>query len=134
MGYWSTDENGVSFAGDGSLIWGDFPADELDTALADTIHGFMEANHEWPTKDMVLAAGLDAINKIDDQGAVPTYFVVGLRRARDEFTEDIGREPSPAELKAGLLFSLGGQFDDNGRLSKDWIEDHPFDPDAVSKS
>lgn len=63
MGYWIQNEQGKSLQVEGTLIWGDAPADSMDRALKDIISAF--------------------------------------RRDKD-------RLPTEAEVKAGLLFSLGG--------------------------
>lgn len=56
MGYWSQDEDGNSFAGDGSMVWGDAPADIVGDALADIVAVFT-ADVGRPPTDAELRAG-----------------------------------------------------------------------------
>jgi len=62
MGYWSTAPDGTSFAGDGSMLWGDTPADIFGRAIKEVIA---------------------------------------------DFTANVGRGATVAELRAGFEFSLG---------------------------
>jgi hypothetical protein len=60
MGYWSTNEQGVSFAaaeGD-QMIWGDAPADIMDEALEDVVKTFADGVGRRPTKAEI-RAGLE---------------------------------------------------------------------------
>ena len=132
MGYWSTDAEGHSFVETADeLIWGDAPADELSMAFAKIMNDLRHHNGSWPTRDEVLAIGLDAIRKMDDPNAIPTHQVIGMRQAAEWFAEDIGRQPREAEMVAGLKFELSGIFDDDGQVDPDWIEDHPYNPEAA---
>lgn len=49
MSYWSTAPDGTSFAGDGSLMWGDYPADIFANAIEDVIRVFGEDLGRKPT-------------------------------------------------------------------------------------
>ncbi|UAK38423.1 hypothetical protein K8O93_01060 [Gordonia bronchialis] len=132
MGYWSTDAEGHPFAETADeLIWGDAPADELGIAFGRVMNTLRHHNGSWPSRDEVLAIGLDAIGKMDDPNAIPTYQVIGMRQAAEWFAEDIGRQPREAEMVAGLKFGLSGIFDDDGQVLPDWIEDHPYNPEAA---
>lgn len=66
MGYWATAPDGTSFSGDGTLLWGDHPADIFACAIEDAVN---------------------------------------------VFTEDVGRRPTAAELRAGFEFHLKGMVE-----------------------
>ncbi|QWS68274.1 hypothetical protein SEA_VANLEE_158 [Gordonia phage VanLee] len=132
MGYWNTNPAGASLLSeDTGMIWGDIPADEIDSAMAKVINDMRHANREWPTREEILAVFLPAVDQVDDQHALPTYQVLGVRKAAEEFAEDIGRKPTRDELVAGLHFSLGGPFNRDGSIDTDWIAEHPYNPEAA---
>lgn len=58
MGYWNTDNSGVSFTGDGEMLWGDSPADALDDALLKIAAAFKEDVGRYPTAGEI-RAGLE---------------------------------------------------------------------------
>lgn len=58
MGYWNTTPDGGSFATDSELVWGDEPADIMDSALAEIIEVFDDAMSRKPTIEE-LRAGLE---------------------------------------------------------------------------
>jgi len=59
MGYWSTNSQGHSFADDegGDMMWGDAPADAVDTALTEIIKAFRSDLGRAPSLEE-LKAGL----------------------------------------------------------------------------
>jgi hypothetical protein len=60
MGWWTQNRDGVSFASDDSeeMLWGDGPADVMDSALAAIVEAFEQAQGRRPTKAEV-RAGLE---------------------------------------------------------------------------
>lgn len=56
MGWWSQNEKGESFEGDGALVWGDSCADAMDDALSKITAEFESEQGRKPTKEE-LAAG-----------------------------------------------------------------------------
>lgn len=55
MGWWSTDESGVSFVGDGEMMWGDGPADIIDNAIDEIEKAFLEGLGRKPTQDELIS-------------------------------------------------------------------------------
>lgn len=49
MGWWSADEEGNSLQADGSLVWGDEPADRMDDALDAIERSFVKEQGRKPT-------------------------------------------------------------------------------------
>lgn len=65
MGYWKQDAEGHSFSGDGSMVWGDAPADYIDDGIAQAIHAFQADVGRLPT-----AAELTAGIQFSLRGAI----------------------------------------------------------------
>ena len=103
MGYWSQNKQGHSFAIEPGvdMLWGDGPADELDSALNDV---YLQLGRV-PTREEMLVMFDDA-----SRGSVeyPAGLLLqdGLGSASAAFQEDIGREPTSDELRGGFLFSI----------------------------
>lgn len=49
MGWWSQAEDGRSFAGDGSMVWGDEPADLMGDVLNAIALSFQHQLNRYPT-------------------------------------------------------------------------------------
>lgn len=61
MGWWSSGEDGASFA-NSELIWGDGPADIMDNALDKIVKEFQEDWQRKPTRKELIAGLLFSIN------------------------------------------------------------------------
>lgn len=92
MGYWTS----------GAGLWGDGPADEVDASLEEIYQELGRVPSEEELLEMFSLAA-------DGLVEAPVIGVLqdGLTKARAEFRADIGREPSPGELRQGFIFSLG---------------------------
>ena len=106
MGYWATDAEGHSFATDAKgekLLWGDAPADEIDSTL-DSLYSLLGRQ---PQVGELVDLFEQAVSGGSENEAV-LYLQIGLRNASSIFAHDLDRAPLPAELRAGFLFALGG--------------------------
>lgn len=86
MGWWTTNEQGHSFApvedGDTELLWGDGPADHMDDALAAIIAEFRQGLGRAPSLEELkagllfsAACALEADEKHREEAALYTYEV-----------------------------------------------------------
>jgi len=55
MGWWSQDDSGFSFTGDGETVWGDGPADTIDLALEEIRREYETAWGRPPTKQEIIS-------------------------------------------------------------------------------
>lgn len=84
MGYWNTDENGISFSDSPKdMVWGDAPADAMDEALHTIIAAFRRDLGRAPSLDELKAgllfsaqAALDADEERRQENQLYTYEVV----------------------------------------------------------
>lgn len=116
MGYWATSPEGHSFSSNAKvgiegefivlspgekLIWGDAPADEIDSCL-DEIFDLLD--HVPDREDLLDLFSFATSGAPKSQAAI--HLQVGLSAAIAAFHADWERDPSAAELRAGYLFSL----------------------------
>lgn len=68
MGWWNqnVDGVGVTVGGDGSLMWGDAPADLIDDAIVEAILAFRDGVGRYPTAAEVWAGLLFSAGDLDD--------------------------------------------------------------------
>jgi hypothetical protein len=100
MTHWS--RSGISFAeghtANGTeLLWGDHPAAMIEEGVQRLIARLYAELRRYPT-----------VAEIDEQiyGATAAPQIVeGMANAARVFREDVGRDPTPAEMQAGLLFA-----------------------------
>jgi hypothetical protein len=100
MNNWS--QSGTNFAeghaADGAeLVWGDPPAAMIEEGIQRLIARLYTELRRHPT-----------VAEIDEQTYGPTAapeIVEAMANAARVFREDVGREPTPDELQAGLLFA-----------------------------
>ena len=71
MGWWSTSESGVSFMGDGSLVWGDSPADLMDDAIDSIKEIFVRDVGRLPSKTEIIAGVYFTLGGAEDLPDVP---------------------------------------------------------------
>ena len=98
MGYWNTSATGESFASgtnpDGSeMLWGDSPADAIDSGIDRLIARLNIELGRPPT-----VAEIDAVK------AAAPEMVAAIAEAIVVFCDDLGRQPTDGEIKAGLAF------------------------------
>lgn len=99
MGYWGTSRSGESFAAgvndDGSeMLWGDAPADALDEGIVRLVTRLRLDLGRFPT-----------VEEVDAVKATAPEMVAAIVEASKAFRRDIERDPSDAEIAAGLAFS-----------------------------
>jgi hypothetical protein len=101
MGYWGTSATGGSLRPDGDrnpdgseMLWGDSPADRIDSGVSDLITRLRLDLGRFPTVVEVDAAFGDSTEIAD-----------AVAGAREAFARDIGREATDGEVAAGLAFS-----------------------------
>ena len=103
VGYWPTDKEGHSFSVNKGedLTWGDSPADELDSCLKEVydILGRVPSHPE-------MIALFNQARQAQPASQAARHLKDGLGDAAASFASDLKREPSPAELRAGFLFSV----------------------------
>jgi hypothetical protein len=101
MGYWGTSATGDSLRPDGDrnpdgseMLWGDSPADRIDSGVSDLITRLRLDLGRFPTVAEVDAA-------FDDSAEIAD----AVAGAREAFAHDIGRDATDGEVAAGLAFS-----------------------------
>lgn len=101
MGYWGTSSTGDSLRPNGDrnpdgseMLWGDSPADRIDSGVSDLITRLRLDLGRFPTVAEVDAAFGDSAEIAD-----------AVAGAREAFARDIGREATDGEVAAGLAFS-----------------------------
>ena len=101
MGYWSTSLSGASLQlfgdvnPDGSeMLWGDAPADQIDTGVDNLITRLRIDLDRFPT-----VAEIDAVK------ATAPEMIAAIAEARKVFAEDIERDATDGEIAAGLAFA-----------------------------
>jgi len=101
MGYWSTSLDGASLQlygdlnPDGSeMLWGDAPADRIDSGIDSLIGRLRDELGRFPSVEEVDAVKDSAPEMLD-----------AIAAAREVFAQDVEREMSDGELAAGLLFA-----------------------------
>jgi hypothetical protein len=100
MGYWSTNAAGNSFADDGSeMLWGDSPADDIDTGMNKLIERLYAETGDMPT-----VAELDR-HKFGEGCAQAPEITEAIAVAKKSFRQGVGRYPTDEEILAGLRFS-----------------------------
>lgn len=118
MGYWNQDIEGRSFAGDGTLIWGDAPADLFGDAIRKITYR-LGRPPTWPeAQQMLFAAGRELLPphhvpepSVQLDGVSVGLMSYAIREITDVFQQDHNREPTWPELHAGLLFSTADLAD-----------------------
>jgi hypothetical protein len=91
------DVAGDRAARDSELIWGKAPAAMIDEAIQRLIARLYDQLHRHPT-----------VAEIDEHIYGPNMapeIVEGIAKAASAFRRDMGRDPTPAELWAGLLLA-----------------------------
>lgn len=91
MGFWNTAADGTSFAGDGTMLWGDAPAD----VMGDGVELYRSKNPGVSDADLIR------------EFREGTFFDKVKAEAGLEFSDGVGRLPTEGELLAGLGFYLG---------------------------
>lgn len=101
MGYWAASLSGESLQlfgdvnPDGSeMLWGDAPADRIDTGVDNLITRLRLDLDRWPT-----AAEIDAVKDTAPE------MVAAIAEAREVFAQDIERDATDGEVAAGLAFA-----------------------------
>ena len=98
MGYWNTTAAGDSLQPhDTGMLWGDAPADALDSAMEALITRLHSELGRWPTIEEV-----DSGKFGNPQHPEITR---ALQEATEVFAADVGRMPTVEELTAGLRFA-----------------------------
>ncbi|MGO9381168.1 MAG: hypothetical protein ACLP4W_03515 [Mycobacterium sp.] len=98
MTHWS--QSGIAFTEghDGTeILWGYPPADKIDEGIQRLIARLYAELRRYPT-----------VAEIDEQTYGPNAapeVVEGIAKAARVFREDVGRDPTPAEVQAGLLMA-----------------------------
>lgn len=114
MGYWETSPEGVSFDQGSGMVWGDSPSDIFDMGLEAIIAQHKHDNPGVPLDEIDLRLiWWSGVNPIAELAKAVT---------RRVFENDMGAEPSVAEMEAGLSFVLGSP-EANAERFKDAIPD-----------